>query len=346
MRQIDDPVLMRTLFYAEDCMRYLVIDEADRVMDSVDKSWMYQVELALRGNNGGGDPVWDTLTIANLEKHRELRPSFPQKLLFSATLSQNPTKLEEMGLFYPRLFTSVGADQGFIGKYSIPAELKEYSLECNLEFKPLVVYALVTRYSWSRVICFVGERESGRRLCQLLTKLGNVRAGELSSLLPKKSRSAMVKCFADGELDVLVTSDVMARGIDVLDVKYVICYDFSPHAKTYVHRVGRTARAGQSGTALSLLSEHEVGRFESVTAQLDRCSPVKPFDLNLESLSDLEDRYRDALLSLRKGVQAEDTAKLSAKKSAKSRIQKRMMLPTSSKKKRKKTKPTARSAKS
>jgi ATP-dependent RNA helicase DDX51/DBP6 len=161
-----------------------------------------------------------------------------------------------------------------VGKYTTPPGLRELYLECDAQLKPLVVHRLLTspKYAWRRVLCFVSERASSRTLCGVLEKLGDVRVGEFSSLLTHVSRRTMLRKFAQGEIDVLVATDAVARGIDVPDINYVVCYDCPRFVKTYIHRVGRTARAGKEGTALTLLAEHEVNT--SNTVRLSFCQTL------------------------------------------------------------------------
>jgi ATP-dependent RNA helicase DDX51/DBP6 len=253
-------------------------------MDSVDKNWFYHLESSLRGFSGSEsvDRVWEYQTVDTLENHTKIRPFFPQKLLFSATLSQNPEKLASMDLFMPKLFTSLTETEktaevgGTVdktanevpGKFTTPEGLFEFYVESSAQLKPLIVNQLITKNKWTGVLCFTGEKQSGQTLCKLLKALagdgiGSEKVGEFSSLLSRQERSAMLKKFSKGKLDILVTSDAMARGIDLTNVNYVICYDCSPFIKTYIHRVGRTARAGEQGTAVSLLAPHEVSVVKS-----------------------------------------------------------------------------------
>ena len=87
---------------------------------------------------------------------------------------------------------------------------------------------------------------------------------EYSSKLPSTRRAEILAQLASGAVHVVVCSDVMTRGIDVAAVRLVINYDTPSHAKTYVHRVGRTARAGKGGTAVTLLRREDVRPFREV----------------------------------------------------------------------------------
>lgn len=84
--------------------------------------------------------------------------------------------------------------------------------------------------------------------------------------------SKTLKAFREGEIQVLVSSDVMTRGMDVEGVRNVINFDMPPYIKTYIHRVGRTARAGQTGRCFTLLSKVEVHHSSHLLVILNLCS--------------------------------------------------------------------------
>lgn len=85
---------------------------------------------------------------------------------------------------------------------------------------------------------------------------------ELSSGLSSSVRNSVLLKFQTGKIDGIVCSDALARGIDVPNVDVVISYDAPRHVKTYIHRVGRTARAGRQGTAVTILLENELNAFQ------------------------------------------------------------------------------------
>lgn len=84
---------------------------------------------------------------------------------------------------------------------------------------------------------------------------------ELSSGLTPHLRNQVLLNFKTNKINGLICSDALARGIDIPDVDIVISYDFPRHIKTYVHRIGRTARAGKLGTAITMLAAHELKAF-------------------------------------------------------------------------------------
>jgi len=156
-----------------------------------------------------------------------------QKLLFSATLSQNPEKLEKLHLFQPKLFTSITKSEkkttdgdnttgtqeltsSFIGKYTTPEELKESFVLCKNETKPLVLTYLISHFKWKRVLCFVNTTENTHRLCVLLKSMGHVKVREISSKWSPSARDLILKKFSSGDIDMLVFFDSNLRNQSLL----------------------------------------------------------------------------------------------------------------------------------
>lgn len=143
-----------------------------------------------------------------------------QKLLFSATLSQDPEKLNRLGLFHPILFTSVlvtdkdddvNLDKevgNFIGRYTSPEELKEEAIECEAEYKPVALYQLIIRNGiTSKVLVFTNSGGTAHRLTILLQSLlskENIVVGELSAQLVSKEREDILTKFSSGKIQMYV----------------------------------------------------------------------------------------------------------------------------------------------
>uniref|UniRef100_A0A1B0C2P6 ATP-dependent RNA helicase n=1 Tax=Glossina palpalis gambiensis TaxID=67801 RepID=A0A1B0C2P6_9MUSC len=262
-------------------LQFLIIDEADRIMSDVFQNWLHHLNAQIRVTSTHLLARTAPLCYSELELTHS---KTPHKLLFSATLSKDPEKLQYLELFQPKLFTSsadnVNAFENFadvsskletdvgeqFSRYTVPAELTEkYCLtECRL--KPLTLFALIMEHKWSRFLCFTNSAQSSGRLSFVLNKLfGNrVKVGELSASLNAKERSKMLSSFIRGKINGLVCTDALARGIDIPQVDIVISYDPPRHIKTYIHRIGRTARAGRPGTAITLLNQKEWSDFNQI----------------------------------------------------------------------------------
>ncbi|PSN55931.1 hypothetical protein C0J52_00470 [Blattella germanica] len=272
-------------------LRFLVIDEADRVIENVQNDWLYHVYNHINTDTKTDYHV-PALTIENLES---ISDPPPQKLLFSATLTQDPEKLQQLGLFQPKLFTSVVGDTE-----------TEYACIVTPESKPLVLHHLVTTNKWKHVLVFVGSRQDAHRLSLLLNHLGNgkLHVAEISSNLTRPAREKILTKFASGELDIIVSSDALARGMDIEGVDYVILYNAPKSVKNYIHRVGRTGRAGRPGTAVTLLLEKTVGHFNEMIHSAGK-DPVLDLVVQESDLEEMEDAYKAALEKLKADLERE-----------------------------------------
>lgn len=310
-------------------LRFLVIDEADRVIENVQNDWLYHLYAHI---NSGSTPSCHppVLSIGTLESTSSPPP---QKLLFSATLTQDPEKLQQLGLFQPKLFTSVvGDDQledgavgkdeavrgDFVGKFTTPAELSEHICVVIPESKPLILFHMITSNSWRHVLVFVGSRKDAHRLSLLLSNLGqkSFRVAEVSSSLSRLARERVLAKFSAGKIDVVVSSDALARGMDIEGVDYVVLYTAPKSIKNYIHRVGRTGRAGRPGTAVTFLLDSQVAQFNEMlrTAGKD-C--LQAIEVQQSALELLEDKYKAALENLKEKLEREEKQRLTAEKRSK-----------------------------
>eukprot|EP00095_Tigriopus_kingsejongensis_P010813 maker-scaffold385_size188773-snap-gene-0.26 protein:Tk10813 transcript:maker-scaffold385_size188773-snap-gene-0.26-mRNA-1 annotation:"dead box atp-dependent rna" len=256
-RLVDHLLFTHALDWAQ--LRYLVIDEADRVMEAIHHDWLGLLEGRLQR------PAAYPMTVATLRA----APIPLQKLLFSATLSQNPEQLQTLNLFEPRLFTSVvespssgpaALAQGFefVGQYTTPAELQESLVVVQDPLKkPMILQHLLRTRPMAKAIVFTNTIEHAHFLAALLQEY-DLRVGEMSSQNSDK-RGRILNQLKSGKINILVSTDAMARGMDIGDVDLVVSYDAPKFIKTYIHRVGRTARAGVAGHALTLV---EAGKGE------------------------------------------------------------------------------------
>ena len=108
----------------------------------------------------------------------------------------------------------------------------------------------------NQLIIFTATREDAARLALLCEQLGHSAVG-LSGKLSQSSRNAVMQAFATGKHQVLVTTDLASRGLDLLQVSHVINFDLPKHAEEYVHRIGRTGRFGRKGTAINLIGDQK-----------------------------------------------------------------------------------------
>ncbi|KAM5238810.1 ATP-dependent RNA helicase DDX51 [Ctenodactylus gundi] len=303
-------------------LRFLVVDEADRMIDSMHQSWLPRVVAAAFHHECPAE-------ACVLLKRRQLQavtaastccPQTPlQKLLFSATLTQNPEKLQRLGLYQPRLFSvglthrdrkdlNVETDGDPGGKYAFPKGLTHHYVPCSLSSKPLAVLQLVLSMDLSRVLCFTNSRENSHRLFLLVQAFGGVSAAEFSSRYGPGHRKKILKQFEQGKIQLLISTDATARGIDVQGVELVINYDAPQYLRTYVHRVGRTARAGRMGQAFTLLLKVQERRFLRMLAEAG-APELTRHEVSNKLLQPLVPRYEEALSQLERTIKEEQKQK-------------------------------------
>ncbi|XP_077585675.1 ATP-dependent RNA helicase DDX51 [Stigmatopora nigra] len=246
-----------------DHLRFLIIDEADKMIDSMCQSWLNQVEKAVYGSAENKSIIREKTPLCATAACLS-RPQMPlQKLLFSATLTQNPEKLQQLGLHQPRLFSSVNNLSGHCPQPSIdnqkpeqfdfPPSLSEFYVPSALSKKPLIILHFILSMKLSPILCFVNSRDTAHRLCLLVKLFGGVQVAEFSSRLSPGGRKKKLKEFEQGKINLLISTDAAARGIDISGVKCVVNYDAPQYIRTYIHRIGRTARAGKPGLAFTIL---------------------------------------------------------------------------------------------
>ena len=140
------------------------------------------------------------------------------------------------------------------------------------EDKIPLLLGLMGRMDAHRSIVFVNTKRDSEKVWAYLEGNGH-KAAILSGDVPQKKRQSLLKQFQDGELDILVATDVAARGIDVNDLSHVFHYTLPDEKAYYTHRSGRTARAGKAGTSIAFVNGREVYRIkhlEDVLAIADR----------------------------------------------------------------------------
>ncbi|KFQ73857.1 ATP-dependent RNA helicase DDX51, partial [Phoenicopterus ruber ruber] len=303
-------------------LRFLIVDEADRMIDDMHQNCLNQIVKAAFQveNDSGSNVLFQRTKPGPITAASSCYPQIPlQKLLFSATLTQDPEKLQQLDLFQPRLFTSVYSDKKTLGdgteteqdtnkKYTLPEGLSQCYVPCDLNSKPLLLLHFMLKMKFTRVLCFTNSREASHRLFLLVQAFGGVTVAEFSSRLPPNERQRTMKEFEQGKIQLLISTDATARGIDVKGVNYVINYDAPQFIRTYIHRVGRTARAGKVGVAFSLVLRIQERRFLRMLKDAG-IQDIKKHPVKGNSLKPLVQQYEEALCKLEKTVKVIETGK-------------------------------------
>uniref|UniRef100_A0A8C3F1F4 ATP-dependent RNA helicase n=1 Tax=Chrysemys picta bellii TaxID=8478 RepID=A0A8C3F1F4_CHRPI len=276
-------------------LRFLIIDEADRMIDDMHQNWLHQVVKAVfrAEEDSGTNMLFQRTEPGPVTAASTCCPQIPlQKLLFSATLTRNPEKLQQLGLYQPRLFTSVYSEKRAVTagteteqdaekKYTLPEGLSQYYVPCNLNSKPLFLLYFMLRMKFTRVLCFTNSKQTSHRLFLLIRAFGGVNVAEFSSWLTPSERQRTLKEFEQGKIQLLISTDATARGIDIKGVKCVINYDAPQFIRTYIHRVGRTARAGKVGLAFTMLLKVQVSHSPGSNSEVKHSRVVRRSGVNV-----------------------------------------------------------------
>jgi len=207
-------------------VKYFILDEADRMLD------MGFSEDIMR-------------IVAELPKER-------QTLMFSATM---PKKIQQLAA---SILNNPAEVKIAVSK---PAEkIDQSAYICYEGQKEALLKHLFSQGHNKRVIVFSSSKQKVRELTQAMRK-AHWKVAEMHSDLDQKAREDVLLGFRSGRIDIVIATDIIARGIDIDDIAMVVNYDVPREAEDYVHRVGRTARANTDGIAVTFVSERDQSRF-------------------------------------------------------------------------------------
>ncbi len=210
-------------------VKYFILDEADRMLDM-----------------GFYD---DIMKIVNL------LPKSRQTIMFSATM---PPKIRTLAKEITHNVAEVR-----IAVSKPPESIHQTAYICYEPQKIKLIENIFAHHKLNKVILFVSKKNMVRELTRSLRKL-NIRADEMHSDLEQSARDHVMHEFRSGRVDVLVATDIVSRGIDIDDIPLVINYNVPRDAEDYVHRIGRTARADNSGIAITLVNPDEQKYFRHI----------------------------------------------------------------------------------
>jgi ATP-dependent RNA helicase RhlB len=223
-------------------IKFLVIDEADRLLDmGFEKDMRYILRK-----------------LPFFEKR--------QSMLFSATLSYRVLELTYEFMNLPE-FISVIPDQVTV------AGIEQTLFHVGVERKFQLLLGILKREDFSRMLIFVNMKIDVERLARRLKSNGFPAEG-ITGDLPQRKRFKLMERFKKGQIKILLATDVASRGIHVEDISHVINYDIPQDPENYVHRIGRTARAGKTGKAITLACDEYVFHLEPLETMLGYKIPV------------------------------------------------------------------------
>lgn len=234
--------LTNTPTFSLDSIEVLILDEADRMLDEYFAEQMKHI-------------------IKQCSRSR-------QTILFSATMTDEVKDLAAMSLDKPvKVFVDSNQEVAFNLRQEFIRIRKEREGD-----REAVLAALICRTFHDHAMVFVQTKKQAHRLHILLGLLG-IKVGELHGNLTQPQRLENLRKFKDEEIDILLATDVAARGLDISGVKTVINFVMPATIQHYIHRVGRTARAGRCGVSVSLAGEQERNLVKEIIKQAK--NPVK-----------------------------------------------------------------------
>ncbi|KAI1121022.1 ATP-dependent rRNA helicase RRP3 [Nemania abortiva] len=219
-------------------LAYLVIDEADRLLDDMDFG-------------------------PTLEKILQCLPRDRKTLLFSATMSSKVAALQRASLRDPvKVQVSSNVHQ------TVSTLVQNY-LFFPHKYKDVYLVYLVEQFAGRSTVIFTRTIYEAQRLPLVLRALG-FNAIPLHGQLPQSARLGALSKFKTGSRNILVATDVAARGLDIPKIALVINYDLPQDSTTYIHRVGRTARAGNTGRSISFVTQYDMEIWLRIEAALGK----------------------------------------------------------------------------
>ncbi|XP_058874793.1 probable ATP-dependent RNA helicase DDX47 [Acipenser ruthenus] len=223
-------------------LRFLIMDEADRILNMD-----FETEV---------------------DKLLKVIPRDRKTFLFSATMTKKVQKLQRAALRDP-VKCAVST------KYSTVEKLQQYYLFIPSKFKDCYLVYILNELAGNSFMIFCSTCNNAQRVALLLRNLGFT-AIPLHGQMSQNKRLGALNKFKSKSRSILLATDVASRGLDIPHVDVVINFDIPTHSKDYIHRVGRTARAGRSGKSITFVSQYDVELFQRIEHLIDRKLPAFP----------------------------------------------------------------------
>lgn len=239
-------------------LKYLVLDEADRLLNEEFEKELKEILAAV--------------------------PRDRKTYLFSATMTKKVRKLQRASLRNPVKIEAAS-------KYSTVDTLKQQYRFVPAKHKDCYLVYILTARPDSTSMVFTRTCDATRFLALVLSNLG-FKAVPISGHMSQPRRVGALNLFKSGQYNILVCTDVASRGLDIPSVDMVINYDIPTNSKDYIHRVGRTARAGRSGVAISLVNQYELEWYLQIEKLIDK--KLSEYPVEEQEVLLLSERLADA----------------------------------------------------
>ena len=230
-------------FTLKKSLKYLVMDEADRILNMDFEKEVNQI-------------------LANIPRHGR------KNMLFSATMTKKVAKLQRASLTNP-VKVEVSS------KYQTVDKLHQYYTFIPLKYKELYLVHILNEMQGNSFIVFCSTCSATLRLALMLRNLG-MSAIPLNGHMSQNKRLGALNKFKTKSRSILIATDVASRGLDIPHVDCVLNFDIPTHSKDYIHRVGRTARAGRSGKAITFVCQYDVELYQRIEQLLGKKLPLFP----------------------------------------------------------------------
>ncbi|GLH00374.1 uncharacterized protein GBIM_06771 [Gryllus bimaculatus] len=223
-------------------LKFLVMDEADRILNM---DFEQEVDKILK-----------------------VIPRERRTFLFSATMTKKVQKLQRASLQDP-------VKVEVSGKFQTVDKLQQYYLFIPVKFKDVYLVHLLNEMAGNSFMVFCSTCAGTLRMALMLRALG-LMAVPLHGQMSQNKRLAALTKFRAKTRSILISTDVASRGLDIPHVDIVINFDIPTHSKDYIHRVGRTARAGRSGKAITFVTQYDVELYQRIEHLLGKQLPLFP----------------------------------------------------------------------
>lgn len=239
-------------------LKYLVLDEADKLVD-----------LDFDGSMD--------IILKMINKDRTTA-------MFSATITSKIKELEKVSLRNP---TKIKAD-----KEQTVSTLQQYYAFMPYKFKELYLANIITKTNGNEsVIVFVRSCEQSKKISYMINQLG-VKATYTNGKLKMQNRLVQLNKFKSENTRVIIATDVAARGLDIAHVDLVINYDIPTSSKTYIHRVGRTARAGKHGKSITFVTQYDIEVLQRIEQTINK--KLIEYEIDRQECLNIEEKVYDA----------------------------------------------------
>ncbi len=242
-------VSMNPQLEAAECGLDILIATPGRLLDHMHQGTisLYQLEVLVLDE---ADRMLDMGFIHDIKRVMAKLPPERQTLLFSATFSKEIKELADTLLKSPELIEVATAN-------SASAQVQQLAFRVDSQRKRELLSHVIGARNWQQVLIFSRTKHGADRLSKQLA-LDGIEAASIHGDKSQGHRTKVLQDFKDGNLRVLVATDIAARGLDIEDLPIVVNYDLPHVAEDYVHRIGRTGRAGRFGLAVTLVTPDDL----------------------------------------------------------------------------------------